>query len=65
VAIVTEPAARAHRGQLHALAITRPQMRGRLALAWRAEGPTSPAARRFISHARATLTGGQGAAQHR
>lgn len=58
VAIVTEPAARACRGQLHALAITRPRMRGRLALAWRAEGPTSPAARSFISHARAVLAGG-------
>jgi DNA-binding transcriptional LysR family regulator len=58
VAIVTEPAARAYRGQLHALAITRPRMRGRLALAWRAEGPTSPAARSFISHARAVLAGG-------
>lgn len=58
VAIVTEPAARAHRGQLRALTITRPRLRGRLALAWRAEGPTSPAARSFISHARATLAGG-------
>jgi DNA-binding transcriptional LysR family regulator len=57
VAVVTEPVAHAHRDQLHALAITRPQMLGRLALAWRAEGPTSPAARTFISHARATLTG--------
>ena len=58
VAIVTEPAARAYRGQLRVLTITRPRLRGRLALAWRAEGPTSPAARSFISHARATLAGG-------
>lgn len=58
VAIVTEPAARAHGGRLHALAITRPRMRGRLALAWRAAGPTSPAARSFISYARASLAGG-------
>jgi DNA-binding transcriptional LysR family regulator len=61
VAIVTEPVAHAHRDRLHALAIIRPRMRGRLALAWRAQGPTSPATRTFISHARATLTDGQGA----
>jgi DNA-binding transcriptional LysR family regulator len=59
VAIVTEPVARAYRDQLHALTITQPALLGRLALAWRADGPTSPAARAFISHARATLTARQ------
>jgi DNA-binding transcriptional LysR family regulator len=56
VAIVTEPVARAYRDQLHALAISHPRLLGRLTLAWRAEGPTSPAARAFIGHTRAMLT---------
>jgi DNA-binding transcriptional LysR family regulator len=56
VAIVTEPVARAYRDTLHALAITQPPLLSRLALAWRAEGPSSPAARAFIRHVRATLT---------
>jgi DNA-binding transcriptional LysR family regulator len=55
-AIVTEPVARAYRDALHALAITQPPLLGRLALAWRAEGPTSPAARAFVRHVRGTLT---------
>jgi DNA-binding transcriptional LysR family regulator len=61
VAIVTEPVARAYQGQLPALAITEPSLLGRQALAWRAEGPISPAARAFISHARATITDRQDA----
>jgi len=61
VAIVTEPVARAYDGQLPALAITEPSLVGRQALAWRAEGPISPAARAFISHARATITDRQDA----
>lgn len=55
VAIVTEPAAAAHHDQLHVLAVIRPQMTGRLALVWRAQGPTSAATRAFIDHARVTL----------
>jgi DNA-binding transcriptional LysR family regulator len=62
VAIVTEPVARAYHGQLPALAITEPSLLARQALAWRAEGPVSPAARAFISHARATITDRQDAA---
>lgn len=38
------------------LAITEPSLVGRQALAWRAEGPISPAARAFVSHARTTIT---------
>ncbi|GAB3574212.1 hypothetical protein GCM10027445_34670 [Amycolatopsis endophytica] len=54
VAILPEsvPAARA---DLHPLAIIDPPLRGCLALAWRAEGPVSPAARVFLDRARATL----------
>jgi DNA-binding transcriptional LysR family regulator len=61
VAIVTEPVARAYHGQLPALAITEPSLLARQAIAWRAEGPTSPAARAFISYARATITDRQDA----
>lgn len=56
VAILPQAAADAHPAELHAIAITRPQMRARLALAWRAQGPISPAARALITHARGTLT---------
>ncbi|MBB5853085.1 LysR family transcriptional regulator [Amycolatopsis umgeniensis] len=42
--------------KLHAMEITRPAgLRAKLALAWRTEGPVSPAARVFISQARALL----------
>jgi DNA-binding transcriptional LysR family regulator len=40
---------------LHVLAIT-PEVRGQLALVWRADGPASPAARALIAHGRAALT---------
>jgi DNA-binding transcriptional LysR family regulator len=55
VAILPESVANAHPAELHALAVTRPRLRGRIELAWRAEGPISPAARALISHARSTL----------
>lgn len=54
VAIMPESTARA-RPDLRVVPITRPPMRGRVALAWRAEGPSGPAARVFIEHARAAL----------
>jgi DNA-binding transcriptional LysR family regulator len=50
-----------YQGQLSALAITEPSLLGRQALAWRAEGPISPAARAFISHALAAITDRQDA----
>lgn len=43
VAILPQSVTDAHPDQLHALAVTRPSIRGRIELAWRAEGPTSPA----------------------
>lgn len=45
----------AARADLHAAPIVEPELRGRLALAWRAEGPAGPAARALIEHARAAL----------
>ncbi|MGA3029781.1 MAG: LysR substrate-binding domain-containing protein [Candidatus Limnocylindrales bacterium] len=50
VAILPESVALAH-PEIHAIVITRPAMRGRLALAWRTEGPISPAARALIGRA--------------
>jgi hypothetical protein len=44
VAIVPESAAREHADDLHALRVVRPGMRGRLALAWRADGRHGAAA---------------------
>jgi DNA-binding transcriptional LysR family regulator len=41
---------------LHAVALTRPALRSRLELAWRAEGPSSPAARALTAHLREGLT---------
>lgn len=55
VAIVPESVANAYRKEVHAITIASPQIRGRLALAWRAEGPISPAARALIDHARIIL----------
>ncbi|WP_067466245.1 LysR family transcriptional regulator [Actinomadura macra] len=52
VAILPESAARAYADELHLMPIVRPRLQGRIALAWRAEGPRSPAARAVISRAR-------------
>lgn len=53
VAIVPQSVSRT-RDRLHAIAI-KPELRGRLALAWRASGPMSPAARVLIGMAREQL----------
>jgi DNA-binding transcriptional LysR family regulator len=58
VAIVPHSLARA-RGDVHAMAIV-PQLRGRLVLTWRAEGPVSPAARALVQMAREQLRVGGG-----
>ena len=55
VAIVPESITTARPAELHAIAITGPALRGRIELAWRAEGPSSPAARALIGDARAIL----------
>jgi DNA-binding transcriptional LysR family regulator len=48
VAILPEPAA----GELHVLTLG---LRGRVALCWRAGGPSSPAARALVSHVRGSV----------
>jgi DNA-binding transcriptional LysR family regulator len=55
VAIMPEVAARHPDSRVHPLTITGANMRGRIALAWRAEGPISPAARVLIERARAHM----------
>lgn len=55
VAILPKALTDNHRDQVHALTITRPRIRAQIELAWRAEGPTSPAARALTEHARSTL----------
>jgi DNA-binding transcriptional LysR family regulator len=54
VAIVPASVAQA-REDLHPLTITQPELRGRLAFAWRSEGPISPAARALVGRARHML----------
>lgn len=56
VAIVPESTALEHADQLHALKIVRPTLRGRLAMAWRADGPRSTAARALIDLAGGATT---------
>jgi DNA-binding transcriptional LysR family regulator len=59
VAIVPRSVSR-DRDDLHALAIT-PELRGRLALAWRSTGPMSPAATVLVDKARRLLRVGEAA----
>jgi DNA-binding transcriptional LysR family regulator len=54
VAIVPESLAAAH-PELHGLTITEPRLRGSVELAWRAGGPSSPAGRALVRHARSVL----------
>jgi DNA-binding transcriptional LysR family regulator len=60
VAILPQSVATARPRQLRAIALTRPKLRGRLAFAWRAEGPISPAARTLIRHAGTVLPSSDG-----
>ncbi len=55
-AILPGPFAEYRSDRLRPISI-RPELRGRLAFAWRAGGPSSPAGRAFVSLARATLPG--------
>jgi DNA-binding transcriptional LysR family regulator len=56
VAILPESVAAATAG-LHAIEITDPRMRGKVALAWRTDGPTGPAAQALIRRAREAMAG--------
>ena len=51
VAVVPQSVAAARREQLHTLVITEPALQGRIALAWRSNGPISPLARALITRA--------------
>jgi DNA-binding transcriptional LysR family regulator len=55
VAILPESIANGYR-ELHVIAITRPRLHARLDLAWKADGPASPAARALIAHTRSALS---------
>ncbi|HZV49093.1 MAG TPA: LysR substrate-binding domain-containing protein [Candidatus Dormibacteraeota bacterium] len=52
VAVLPRSTAAARPEELHPIAITRPRLRGRMALAWRGRGPSGPAARALIERAR-------------
>ena len=52
MAILPESVASANAEGSHAIEITHPRMRGRVALAWRSEGPIGPAAQALIRRAR-------------
>ncbi|MGY1452371.1 LysR substrate-binding domain-containing protein [Streptomyces sp. SS8] len=41
--------------RLRAAEIVRPRLRGRIALAWRADGPSGPAARAFLARLREAM----------
>ncbi|GAA2325054.1 LysR substrate-binding domain-containing protein [Nonomuraea roseoviolacea subsp. roseoviolacea] len=55
VAVLPESAVSVAEDLLHVMELTRPRLRGRMAIAWRSEGEASPAARALIAHARRTL----------
>jgi DNA-binding transcriptional LysR family regulator len=58
VAFLPASVAAAYGDGLRVLTVSEPEMRGRLGLAWRAEGSVGPAARALIAHARAALPDG-------
>ena len=55
VAILPKSLAEFRSATLHAITIIRPKLRARLELAWRAEGPVSPAARALIARTRVAV----------
>ena len=59
VAMLPESVARVFATTLHAVSIVNPEPRGTVPLAWRAEGPISPAAQVLVRYARARLRIGQ------
>ncbi|WP_018386867.1 LysR family transcriptional regulator [Wenjunlia vitaminophila] len=54
-AVLPHAFASARTGALRTIALTHPAMRGRLALAWRSGGPSSPAGRTLVARARAAF----------
>ncbi|WP_431306437.1 hypothetical protein [Streptomyces fradiae] len=55
VAILPAVVAAARPDRLRRVALTRPDLRGRLVFAWRAGGPAGPAGRALAGRARAAL----------
>jgi DNA-binding transcriptional LysR family regulator len=55
VAILPRSLAEYRAADLHALEIIRPALRSRLELAWRADGPSGPAGRALVEHAREAM----------
>lgn len=55
VALIPESLARANAATVRVVGIDRPRIHGSLALAWRTDGPTSPAGAALIAHARSRL----------
>ncbi|MEU8892350.1 LysR family transcriptional regulator [Streptomyces sp. NPDC048442] len=55
VAVLPVSVARANEAEVHRIDIVRPRIHCRLALAWRTNGPTSPAGAALTAHARALL----------
>jgi DNA-binding transcriptional LysR family regulator len=59
VAVLPASVAHTHRQDLHAIAVSRPRLRSRMEIAWRADGPASPAARALIAHVEETAADGR------
>ncbi|WP_448330667.1 LysR family transcriptional regulator [Streptomyces sp. DSM 41534] len=57
-AILPGAFAEARSDRLRSILIDRPALRGRLAFAWRADGPSGPAGRTFVERARTALAAG-------
>ncbi|GAA2428138.1 LysR family transcriptional regulator [Streptomyces macrosporus] len=57
VAVLPAASAAEHTDRLRVLEIVRPRLRGRIALAWRTDGPAAPAARAFLDRLRKALPG--------
>jgi DNA-binding transcriptional LysR family regulator len=55
VAVLPAGSAAEHGDLLRALEIVRPRLRGRIALAWRTDGPSGPAARAFLTRLRTAM----------
>ncbi|WP_323185636.1 LysR substrate-binding domain-containing protein [Kitasatospora sp. NBC_01287] len=55
VALLPRAFALARAAELHVITIASPALRGRLVLAWRAEGPGGPAGRVLLARTRAAL----------
>jgi DNA-binding transcriptional LysR family regulator len=55
VAVLPESVAKAHSPRLQAVPLADAGLRGRVEIAWRAEGPSSPAGRALVAHARTAV----------